>query len=343
MGIALAEVPSVVADLSANLSTVDSVVFHACAKAQTASVPLSVVVFPELFLSGYDAPRETLAAMAQPLCRCHDQGRVPHADCVAHPAVAALRDMAVRHGVDIVAGLPTTLCAATAATLPVDVSSPSVYNTAVWVACAPVDALSDGVDPGLLLAYDKQHLWGDNERAAFRAGPALPDRDVRAWCPTVVARHGLAFGLLVCYDSEFPEPTRRLALGPNRRAGPGAASGATDGAPVDVVVIITACASPQSPQLRIVPVRAAENSISAVQVNHPPPRFGGHSQCVGPDFCSTVRLATQWPPPTSGASERPPTPSEGSGSVLLAEVRRRRVVGGNPYIADRRPELYSAA
>jgi 5-aminopentanamidase len=56
---------------------------------------------------------------------------------------------------------------------------------------------------GVLAVYRKLHLWGDEPRW-FEPGdqPA----------PVVQTRHG-AIGLAVCYDLEFPELTRGLALG----------------------------------------------------------------------------------------------------------------------------------
>jgi predicted amidohydrolase len=59
------------------------------------------------------------------------------------------------------------------------------------------------VDPdGVRAVYRKLHLWADESRW-FTAG----DREA----PVVTTRHG-RIGLAVCYDIEFPELTRGLAL-----------------------------------------------------------------------------------------------------------------------------------
>ena len=66
-----------------------------------------------------------------------------------------------------------------------------VYDSAVVV---------DG--SGVLAVYRKAHLW-DRERLVFTAGDAVP--------PVVETPVG-RIGVLVCYDLEFPEMTRSLAL-----------------------------------------------------------------------------------------------------------------------------------
>ncbi|MEO5793645.1 MAG: carbon-nitrogen hydrolase family protein [Rhodoferax sp.] len=51
--------------------------------------------------------------------------------------------------------------------------------------------------------YRKTHLFGELDRGMFRPGPGdEPLFDL----------HGWRLGLLICYDVEFPENTRRLAL-----------------------------------------------------------------------------------------------------------------------------------
>jgi predicted amidohydrolase len=61
-------------------------------------------------------------------------------------------------------------------------------------------AVVDG--SGLLAVYRKAHLW-DREKLVFTPG----DRP-----PPVLDVHGIRLGVLVCYDLEFPEMTRSLAL-----------------------------------------------------------------------------------------------------------------------------------
>lgn len=66
-----------------------------------------------------------------------------------------------------------------------------LYNSAVMV-----DA------DGVVACYRKTHLW-DREKLIFTPGDALP--------PVVKTKHG-AIAVMVCYDLEFGELTRRVAL-----------------------------------------------------------------------------------------------------------------------------------
>jgi len=66
-----------------------------------------------------------------------------------------------------------------------------LYNSA-----AVVDA------DGFAACYRKTHLW-DREKLIFTPGAARP--------PVLVTAHG-AIAVMVCYDLEFPEMTRRAAL-----------------------------------------------------------------------------------------------------------------------------------
>jgi predicted amidohydrolase len=66
-----------------------------------------------------------------------------------------------------------------------------LYNSAVMV-----DA------DGLVATYRKTHLW-DREKLIFTPGDALP--------PVIKTKHG-AIAVMVCYDLEFGELTRRVAL-----------------------------------------------------------------------------------------------------------------------------------
>src|SRR5581483_11757261 len=93
-----------------------------------------------------------------------------------------------------------------------------------------------------LAHYRKAHLFGPDERASYRAADCFePPFEFE----------GFKFGLLICYDVEFPESVRSLALG---------------GA--DVVLVPTASAddAPTIPEF-IVPARSAENQIFIAYCN----------------------------------------------------------------------------
>ncbi|WP_295957684.1 carbon-nitrogen hydrolase family protein [Rhodoferax sp.] len=55
----------------------------------------------------------------------------------------------------------------------------------------------------MLARYRKTHLFGDLDRGMFSPGPG--DEPLFSF-------HGWQLGLLICFDVEFPENTRRLAL-----------------------------------------------------------------------------------------------------------------------------------
>ena len=112
--------------------------------------------------------------------------------------------------------------------------------------------------------YRKRQLYGVYERTLFSPGPATD-----MLCTVT----GLTFGLLICYDVEFPELVRRLAL-----------------AGADAVLVPTAL--PESPfanfiATAVVPVRAFENQIFIAYANHAGRddsfSYAGRSRIVGPD------------------------------------------------------------
>lgn len=97
------------------------------------------------------------------------------------PWLRALGAAAARHGIAVVAGFPEAL------------------NGARHISAAMIDPAR----PDAPVIYRKGCLYGDYEKRHFRAfGPS-----------TVIAElAGLRVGCLICYDVEFPENVRRLAL-----------------------------------------------------------------------------------------------------------------------------------
>lgn len=110
----------------------------------------------------------------------------------------------------------------------------SVWNSAIFI---------DGKNKSVV--YRKSHLYGDYERALCKAAD-----------PSTVTFQlaGMKVGMLICFDVEFPENVRRLAL-----------------AGCDLVVVPTAL--PESPYAKfisrsMIPVRAFENQIFVAYANH---------------------------------------------------------------------------
>lgn len=154
------------------------------------------------------------------------------------PLLKAVAATARRHGIAVVAGWP---CA----------TAGRPHN-----AVALVDA--DG-EP--LNVYAKTHLFGDADRTQFTPGPALP---------TVFNHRGWRLGLLICYDVEFPEPMRHLAL---------------QGADAVLVPTANMRAYDEVPTL-LVPARACENRVYVAYANacgrEGDTEYGGLSTVAGP-------------------------------------------------------------
>lgn len=129
----------------------------------------------------------------------------------------------------------------------------TVFNSAVYIDgdAAPV-------------VYRKSNLYGDYERGLFT--PATPG--------TVTFDHrGVRCGMLICYDVEFPENVRRLAL-----------------AGVEAVLVPTALPAGYSGAFiadHMIRTRAFENQVFVAYINHCGAderfTFAGSSRIAGPD------------------------------------------------------------
>lgn len=137
------------------------------------------------------------------------------------PLVARLAEIARQTGVAIVAGFA-------------EKTGGRIYNSAVY---------SDGsLRPTV---YRKSHLYGDYERDLFTPEPPS----------TCLFKHcGMTLGMLICYDVEFPENVRRLAL-----------------AGAELILVPTATPMGASGTFiagKMIPVRAFENQIFIAYVNN---------------------------------------------------------------------------
>lgn len=195
------------------------------------------------------------------------------------PSAKAIATIAERHGLAIAYGYA-------------ELAGEAVYNTV---------ALIDR-DGRLLASYRKIHLWGDFERGTFRAGSACEP----------FTFEGSRFGLAICFDVEFPEFARSLAL-----------------AGTEVLLVISATSAPYSVvPCHVVPARAYENAMFVLFCNRTGEERGlayaGQSCVAAPDGGIL------------GASDR-------TEALVLADLvpeeyaEYRRT---HRYIDDRRPELY---
>jgi len=151
--------------------------------------------------------------------------------------------------------------------------------------------------------YRKTHLFGPEEQRLFHPGDRWVVQDIA----------GLRVGVLICYDVEFPEAVRTLAL---------------QGA--QLIAVPTAIMAPFFPVPNlVVPCRAFENQVFVAYVNRVGDErelsYFGLSCVVDPLGKDLVRL---------GVEE----------SLQLVEIDARAIAPeqmGYDYLRERRPELYS--
>jgi predicted amidohydrolase len=155
-----------------------------------------------------------------------------------------------------------------------------------------------------LLRYRKTHLFGDLDRSLFVQGATLP---------STFELDDVTLSVLICYDVEFPETVRAAAL---------------NGA--DAVIVPTAQMEPYAHIAeRLIPVRAWENQIHVVYINRVGDEgdltYVGRSSIVSPDGTTLAALG----PAETG--------------LLIATIdpeTTRRARRENPYLTDRRTDLY---
>jgi len=151
--------------------------------------------------------------------------------------------------------------------------------------------------------YRKTHLWGDLDRTLFQAG--------KSFSP-IVHLDDWKVALLICYDVEFPETVRHLAL---------------QGA--EVILVPTALMSPWTDVADlVVPTRAYENQVYLAYANYCGSEnnidYVGHSCIAAPDGKVLCKAGTK------------PELLKASFTKHLLQSTRQAL----PYHRDRRPELY---
>lgn len=246
-------------DLSANLQRIDA------AAKRASAAGASLLICPELILSGYYAGAENLRANAQD---------------AADKGLQAVRAVARASGIAIVFGYPER-------------AQGRFYNSAALVDC-------NGV---LVLNYRKTHLFGDYEKEVFTPG----DGDF-----ATVNIEGWRIGLLICYDVEFPETARMLAL---------------QGA--DLIAVPTALMQPYTAVANVlIPARAYENQLYVAYANYcgeeGPLRYCGYSTVAAPNGRITMQAKT-------------------TETLLFADLAHADLIQSrelNPYLRDRRVSLY---
>jgi len=157
---------------------------------------------------------------------------------------------------------------------------------------------------GAIANYRKTHLYGTEEKRLFSPGDGL----------VLAELDGLKVGILICYDVEFPEAVRTLAL-----------------AGAELIAVPTALIQPFDIVARtLVPARAFENQVYVAYAGlcgrEGDLGYCGCSCIVGPDGRDRARAGSD--------------PSVLSADIDPAAISKGRQA--NPYLSDRRAEIYAA-
>ncbi|MDH4248468.1 MAG: carbon-nitrogen hydrolase family protein [Deltaproteobacteria bacterium] len=250
-------------DVTANLEQMTAAI------RQAARQDVQLIVFPELFLCGYNLGAEVLQR-AQP---------------ARGPAAEHLARVARESGTSVLYGYAELETGAEGQTI--------IYNSAQWISAATEPWEN----------YRKAHLYGPEEKRWFQPGNEL----------RVVDLHGVRMGVLICYDVEFPEAVRALAM-----------------AGAHLIAVPTALMHSYAfvPNT-LVPTRAWENQVFVAYANHCGVERGlgyaGRSCIMAPDGTELAR-------------------ADGAPTLLVAEIRPadyQRSRQENPYLSERRPQLYT--
>jgi 5-aminopentanamidase len=197
------------------------------------------------------------------------------------PTAAAVARIAQRHHLSIVYGHPERAVG--------DSPAPDrPYNAATLVG-------PDGLVRG---QHRKVHLFGDVDRRLF-APNASP--------PAAFDLDGSRVGLLICYDVEFPEAVRHLAV---------------DGARIVLVPTANMTGYEEVQQI-LVRARACENGCGVVYANY----------CGADDLFEYNGLSMICGPGGEVLAQAGPTDEE----LIVADLPRE---SAGTYLADRRPDLY---
>ncbi len=205
------------------------------------------------------AAREAVSAGAQ-LLICPEMFITGYA--IGAPAVQSLAQAADGAWAEAVAGIAQRHQVAVVYGYPERGADGRVYNAAQWIDASGLHCLN----------YRKAYLFGDLDRSQFAA---------EAQSARTFDFHGWKVGMLICYDVEFPEATRALAL-----------------AGADLIVVPTAnMADYDFVAHSLVPVRAYENQLFVAYANFTGPegtlQYGGLSVVAGPDGATLTQAGRE--------------------------------------------------
>lgn len=219
----------------------------------------------------------------------YNVGDVLHRDAepVDGPSIKVMAELAKANRVHLVFGYPEKA-------VDNDQTTTTYYNSAIFISA----------EGEVLLNYRKTHLWGPYEKKYFTPGSSLAP---------VVKIGEVSVGLLICWDVEFPEPSRVLML-----------RGA------DLILVPTACMTSFAPEVTV-RARAFENKLFVAYVN----RAGEEN---GSRFCGLSSVVT----PNGDCACKA---GEESGELLFTDIEPKRADyqesrDRDPIHLERRTELY---
>jgi predicted amidohydrolase len=192
------------------------------------------------------------------------------------PTEAAVAEIARRHGLAIVYGHPESAPGGAA------------YNAATMI----------GADGAVRGRHRKVHLYGEVDREQFAANPARP---------AAFDFDGSRVGMLICYDVEFPESVRHLAVNGARTV-------------LVPTANMTGCDEVQEILVR---ARACENNCGVVYANYCGAddgfEYNGLSMICGPGGEVLAQAGAQ------------------TEELVIADLPGK---SSGTYLADRRADLY---
>ena len=265
--VACAQIHATAAGVAANVARIGRIL-HALRGEDGVGSLADLLVLPETFLQGYHVGPTLLRASAVVVpspaeLQQPSTGDDSSCDGTHENPLVAVSRLAEQYGVAIVLPFAERGTAPDPAD-PAGAASPApIYNSV---------AVFD-VDGRLARLYRKSHLWGAHyEKRVFTPGPGVGADPAASFLPFTLARFPhIPLGVLICFDVEFPEPCRLLAM-----------RGAK--------CIVTVLASGDDggfTSRKVVPTRACENDAAVVFVNYPsstvPELRGASKHAVAPD------------------------------------------------------------
>lgn len=258
MRVALYQCPPLPLDVAGNLQRLQQLA--------TEARGADLLVFPEMFLTGYNIGAEAVGALAE----------AQDGACAQRIAgIAKACDIAIVYG------------------YPERAEDGQIYN-----AVQLIDRHGQR-----LANYRKTHLFGDLDHSMFSAGPdEFPLVELNGW----------TLGFLICYDLEFPENARRLAL-----------------AGAELILVPTANMIPYDFIADVtVRSRAYENQCYVAYAN-----YCGHEGDI--HYCGQSSIA---------APDGTRIAQAGLDEALIVGTLDRQLMldsrAANRYFIDRRPALY---